>query len=565
MKGTTSKSKITEEQIANDVNNSGKNTFLIKRSRQDVGRSARTMYRVRHGNGPNWDMPNNDIESVAHAVLERVFFVKKPDGFKTAPKPYDLECFPDVEDADIRRIMAREYVQHTTKSFRSKMKSLIDLSGQVSPMTNEEFLSCYGGAKLRVYQAAVESLNTQMFSAQDCVVKTFTKDEYRKPGGAPRAIQPRSPRFNVMLGRYIKHLEHSVFENIDKIFDATGSHKTVAKGMNMIERGNTISDMWDSFSDPVAIGLDASRFDQHINSLLLEIEHDIYRSMSTGNTPGDGLVSLNRLLAAQTLNKGKYQGVDGTIKYQVEGNRMSGDMNTSLGNVIIMCTLMYSYLEYKGLLSKAKLLNDGDDCVLIMNRKDSDIFREGMEYWFRRVGITMCYDGIYTQKEQIEFCQAKPVFDDKLGYRLVPRPSKRLYSDLVSTKPLHSRKVYNKWVGAVAGCGSACSSGLPIFQEFYRWLARTSRPWIPEVGDYYHTYRSELVKGMSYKLRPISWDTRISFYLAHDVTPEEQILVEKYYRELKPNKWKIPTAEKSCMLDAMQHLVYPEQAFSLDQ
>lgn len=510
-------------------------------------------------------MPNNDIESVAHAVLERVFFVKKNGGFKTAPKPWDRECFPKVKKEKVRRNKARGHVQNITKSFRLKMRSLINLGGQVSPMTNEEFLSCYGGAKQKVYQAAVESLNAQTFSARDCVVKTFTKDEYRKPGGAPRAIQPRSPRFNVMLGRYIKHLEHSVFENIDRIFDETGLHRTVAKGMNMVQRGNTISDMWDSFSDPVAIGLDASRFDQHVNSLLLEIEHDIYRRMSTGCTPGDGLVSLNRLLAAQRLNNGKYQGVDGTIKYKVDGNRMSGDMNTSLGNVIIMCTLMYSYLESKGLLSKAKLLNDGDDCVLIMNRRDADKFRVGMEGWFRRVGITMCYDGIYEQKEQIEFCQAKPVFDDELGYRLVPRPSKRLYSDLVSTKPLHSKKVYNKWVGAVAGCGAAASSGIPIFQEFYRWLARTSKPWIPEVGSYYHKYRSELVNGMDYKLRPISWDTRISFYLAHNITPEEQILVEKYYQKLEPNQWKQPKAEISCTLDAMQHLVYPEQAFCLDQ
>jgi hypothetical protein len=33
------------------------------------------------------------------------------------------------------------------------------------------------------------------------------------------------------------------------------------------------------------------------------------------------------------------------LKYQVEGCRMSGDMNTSSGNCMIMVALVYSYME----------------------------------------------------------------------------------------------------------------------------------------------------------------------------------------------------------------------------
>jgi len=447
-------------------------------------------------------------------------------------------------------------VSRTTQSFAEKVVSEITSQGVVSPISAEEFLSYYGGAKLKCYEAAVESLKEQPLQDRDCMVKTFTKDEYCKPGGAPRAIQPRSPRFNVILGRYIKHVEHKVFEAIDKVYDATGSHRTVAKGMNMAERGETISHMWSSFSDPVAIGLDASRFDQHINQMLLEIEHSIYLQVC-GTDPS--LPSLASILKAQRVNNGVYKGPDGKIAYTVEGNRMSGDMNTSLGNVIIMCCLMHSYLTSKGLISCAKLLNDGDDCVLIMDRRNVDKFKEGMEEWFGRVGITMQYDGVYDSLEKVEFCQSRPIKVNG-SYCLVPRPSKRLYSDLFTSKNITSRKVYHKMLGAKGDCGLAMSSGVPIFQSFYSWFCRSAKPWRPEEGNYYWHYRQELAAGMESRKSPVTWETRISFYHAFDITPQEQVLLEKYYDTKERLIYSRPLLTYHVGIDPMQTVAPPEQA-----
>jgi DNA-directed RNA polymerase subunit beta' len=42
--------------------------------------------------------------------------------------------------------------------------------------------------------------------------------------------------------------------------------------------------------------------------------------------------------------------------------------------------------------------------------------------------------------ETVEFCQSRPVKHAEHGYHLVPRPSKRLYSDLISTNNCPQRK-----------------------------------------------------------------------------------------------------------------------------
>ncbi|APG76194.1 hypothetical protein 2 [Beihai tombus-like virus 4] len=530
----------------------------IRKARQ-VGRSkkARTYYRVNGGNGPDWDIPNNDIETVTHAVLERVFFVKDgKGGFQRAPKPWSHSSINAQENPVAQ---ARSYVQDKLSQFSREMERCSKIHGVVSPCTNQEFVECYGGAKRKIYEQAVESLESNPLQARDKRVKVFTKDEYLKPDGAPRAIQPRSPRFNVCLGRYVKQLEHLIFEAINEIFDGSGEHKTVAKGMNMNERGEEIRGMWEKYVNPVAVGLDASRFDQHINTLLLEHEHKIYRMWSTGQ--GDDLPNLNTLLSAQLKNKGVYVGIDGILKYKVNGCRMSGDMNTSLGNVIIMCSLMYSYFKDKNMLGKISLLNDGDDCVIIMEQKRLKEFTRGLKDWFLRMGITMEFDGVYNTLEEVEFCQARPVFNEELGYVLTPRPSKRLYSDVISTKMMKSKKVYRKQLGAIAGCGLAMSGGVPIFQQFYTWMGRGATPWVPKMGDHYYKFRQELIDGMTYKQREPTMRERISFYFAHGITPAEQKLIENYYQCLPDPLWSKPVIDPERYIDSVQYLVEPEQKF----
>jgi hypothetical protein len=526
--------------------------------RQTKSPRPRAYARLDGGKGAKWDIPNNDLESVVHAGAERIFFTKDPKagGFRRAPRPEDN---PDIEGVGKERTRnARAFVQTNTSKFMQQLKSGYKDYGLFPVETSDAFVEHYTGSKRKIYAAAAESLRNCKLSKKDGRVKMFTKDEYRKPGGAPRAIQPRSPRFNVELGRYIKGMEHPIFEQIDLTFDPSGTHRTVAKGMNQLERGNCIKNMWDRFKNPVAVGLDASRFDQHINKHLLELEHSVYLAWSQGK--GEHISDLQYLLKQQLINEGAAFTKDGKFEYTVDGCRMSGDMNTSLGNVIIMCCLMYSYFDSKGLKDRIALLNDGDDCVIIMDHKDLAHFREGLEDWFLKMGITMEYDGIYTQLEDIEFCQCRPV-KVRGGYMLTPRPTKRLYSDLMTTKPIWaSQKVWRKQVGAIAGCGIASSSGLPIYQNFYRWLGRSAPAWIPEEGDFYYKFRDSLAKGMEKRFQEPDIETRISYYFAFGILPEDQKLLERYYSGRQPlSPYRRSNYDPGVLtLDPIQRLAPPE-------
>lgn len=554
--GSTSDSDVPYE-LRDELSDIKRDDALLCKPRQaGGGKPPRVYFQVLAGSGAQWDIPNNDIQTVEHALLERVYFVKKNGKFQRPPRPWtseEMQLYPEEE----REVRAREMFFSRLAGFSSKMKTVAIQEGVSSPMTVDEFVDSYGGQKRKVYAAAAESLKDKPFNFRDARVKVFTKDEYRKPGGAPRAIQPRSPRFNVNLGRYLKPIEHKVFEAINKVYDSTGKHSTVAKGMNMMQRGRTIERMWSEFSDPVAVGLDASRFDQHIHCIALEYEHSFYKHFV--EETGDGLPPLYDLLKLTRYNVGSYHGKDGSIKYKTRGNRMSGDMNTSLGNVLIMCALMYGYLEQKEMLGQAFLLNDGDDCVLIMDRRNLDHFRQGLEIWFEQMGFTMCYDGIYTSLEAVEFCQAHPVRNSECGWTLVPRPTKRLYSDLVSTKQLSSKKIYQKWLGAVAGCGIAGSRGVPVFGSFYRWLGTGATPYIPSDGDYYKSFRMSLIDGMNMTYRAPTLEERISFFFAYDITPDEQVIIENYYDNLPAPTWSKPEQDVPISRNIVHTLAEPEQ------
>ena len=100
------------------------------------------------------------------------------------------------------------------------------------------------------------------------------------------------------------------------------------------------------------------------------------------------------------MQKGVAHCQDGRVKFSVRGTRSSGDLNTSLGNCILMCAMVWAYIRDAGLF-KVELANNGDDCVVIMEREDLDIFLGGLETWFRDHGFRMGVDGVATEFERL--------------------------------------------------------------------------------------------------------------------------------------------------------------------
>jgi hypothetical protein len=462
---------------------------------------------------------NSTIVNLERGVLERVFFVKEDGKFVRPPQP--------IPKAFSLRL----------STFRSILLRCVPTT---TPTSREKFPLYYRGRKRTIYEKAVASLARRDVDSTDAQIKCFVKAEKinftAKKDPAPRIISPRDPRYNVAVGCYLKHIEHMLYGAIAKAFGET----TVSKGLNVEDVASLLWKKWASMDDPVAIGLDASRFDQHVSRDALQWEHSIYNGIY--HDP-----FLAKMLSWQLNNKCRGWTRDGFLKYTTDGTRMSGDMNTAMGNCLIMCGLLYSYSQERG--ARIKLVNNGDDCVVIVNRKDLPKFERGLVAWFREMGFTMKVDQHVDVFEKIQFCQMQPVHDGS-KYVMVRNPVVSIAKDSISIKPLDSLSMFQKWIGAVGEGGVSLTGGIPILQSFYCCLERGSGgkrlrddPTM-ETGWWY------LSRGMSRKVTKISQRARFSFYLAFGIGPAYQIAIEEYYDSVippyskpsfrpvsRPNKW----------------------------
>jgi len=433
-------------------------------------------------------------------ILERVYFVKSEGVYH---EPYLPE--PNT---------------WTTKTlkFENLCKSRIRFT---TPMTLDEFWGSYSGRKQTIYRNAVESLGIRPVVRKDSYLSSFMKvEKYNftaKKDPVPRVIQPRSPRYNAAVGRYLRPIEKRLYKIIDFIFD----QQTVAKGLNALDRGKLIADKWQRHKDCVAVGIDASRFDQHVSVDALKFEHRIYDMFY--NSP-----ELRNLLKWQLQNKGFVRGQGYDIKYEVPGRRTSGDMNTAMGNVLIMCAIVWTYMEERGI--DYSFIDDGDDGVIFVGKNDLTKL-DHLPQHFKEFGFKLTVEEPVYTLEKTVFCQAQPVFDGS-QYRMVRDPRVAIAKDCLSIKPLDNRKIYKSWCAAVGEGGLSLTGGIPVWQDFYRTIHEYSDGSKRLNDPSMETGLVMLAKGMNEKYREIDAVTRYSFWLAFGITPGEQMACEEYYRSV---------------------------------
>jgi len=460
-----------------------------------------------------WSLPNNylvhnsSLNNLARGVLTRVLLVKG----KPSPKP------------------ARGIYGKRLGIFRL---ALLKCFSSTTPVSRQEFVDYYKGRRKTLYQRAADSLLSSSISQRDATIKAFVKAEFinsdDKPDPDPRVISPRDPRYNVEVGRYLRPIEHRIYDAIAKIFGGP----TVLKGYNAQQTGKIFSEKWANFRDPVAIGLDASRFDQHVSVEALKWEHSVYNGIYQSK-------ELRKLLKWQLANKVIGHCRDGKLRYTTEGCRMSGDMNTALGNCLIMCALVHCYLKFRGI--RGDLANNGDDCTVIIERKNLTKFQNGLSEWFLEMGFNMKVEKPVYDLEGIEFCQTHPVWTPD-GYIMVRNFPKAISKDCLSLKDLSSLRVCKAWIDAVGQGGLSLTGGIPVYQDFYSSYIRiASMITLPKQGQRsskrrHRTPDAELTggiawlsKGMSRNYVDIHPRTRHSFYIAFGTTPENQIVLENFY------------------------------------
>jgi hypothetical protein len=437
---------------------------------------------------------NSSLNNILNAVTYRVFLVKINGVYQEVPTPIE-----GIFEARLRR-------------FRNRL-----LAGMRSTpvLRAEEIPLRYFGRKRTLYEKAVESLKTKPFNLTDAEIRAFIKCEkqdFGKKVPVPRIIQPRSPRFNVIIGRYLLPLEKLLLKRMDKVF----GKPTCMKGYNCKDMGRIISGKWKRFRHPVALMGDCARCDQHHSRQALRWEHSVYNK----HFCSDELASV---LALQLRTKVVGLASDGLVKYVLDGKRASGDINTSLGTNLVVAGMIYSFIEHYGI--DAELIINGDDFAIICEECDSHRFK-GITKWFLDFGFTLKLSLPVHSLEQLEFCQSHPVYDGE-QYVMVRSLHKALYKDMISNFDLTDPIILRKWLGAVGQCGSSINQGIPVFSSWYGAMVRAAsgisldREVLAGTGLYY------LSEGLTEFVRkPIVPEGRVSFYEATGITPDLQVILE---------------------------------------
>jgi hypothetical protein len=472
---------------------------------------------------------DNDVQSANCALLERVYYHERDGIFEEPIKP----SFGAVRK--IFRNFTREFSKYVTHSH---------------PVALSEYYKVYIGRRRALYERACEKVSMRGYRAKDAILSTFIKyeklPEIVGKRLVPRLVQPRKPEYNVCVGRYIRHLEHTIFALVGRVYNS--DVPVIMKGYNAFSRAHHMRRSWDRIASPCAIGLDATRFDQHVNPSLLRWEHERYLSFYSGGDRRE----LAKILKAQVRNKGYIRCADGTISYSVYGGRCSGDMNTALGNCLIMCATVYSYMQFLGIgHCDYALINDGDDCVLIVHSDDAPRVIEGIPNFFNQVGLLMKVEKPVFVFEDISFCQTHPVWDGR-EWRLVRSYPESISKDATVLRDVTHPRVFPRYLRALGDCGIALTAGIPIFQEFYECMRR-SASGTPLVDPMLETGMARLAYGLSPRYEAVSDDARVSFWKAFGVLPEVQIEFEAYYKQLTLSNMEVTLLPPTRMVAPFAH------------
>lgn len=456
----------------------------------------RTLYYV-SGLAPQANLRVNDpdIGTLAAALNERVFKCNV-NGCLVEPP-----------------VARREVVQMRLGPFATLIGRF-----QSTPETYDVVVAKYEGRKRTIYENAMRSLLMEPVHSRDAYLMAFVKAEKVPPNKAPRCIQPRSPRHCLEVGRYIKHIEHRLYEDIADVF---GDGPTVMKGFNVQRVGRICAAKWYSFKRPVAVGLDATKFDMHVSRHVLQWEHDIYLKIYNNNP------NLRKLLNRQMYNVGRGYCADGKVKYEFVGKRCSGDMNTALGNCLIMCGMIWAYAQDRGV--QVKLMNNGDDCVVFMEQEDLDKFLIDLDKWFFELGFRMVAEDPVYHIEEIEFCQMHPI-QTVNGWTMVRNIPAAMHKDSLCLLPLRNDVEMREWLGAIGDCGIALTHGVPVVSAYYRMMRRngTKRTKFGE-QLLLHAGARMLGVGIDRVEDLISPEARYGVWKAWGILPDHQVALEQRF------------------------------------
>jgi len=405
-------------------------------------------------------------------------------------------------------------------------RHLADELISVVPWDDDRMPNLYTGAKRQRYLWGLQLYRDNGVCRKFSKLSMFVKAERLPPfkvNPDPRAIQARHPAYCVPISKFLKPLEGPLYE-----FEGDGDYfpigRLFGKGLGAADRATLLLEKMSMFRDCVVVSVDFSRFDKHVSVEHLKSEHVVYLR-KYGNDP-----ELRKLLAYALRNQGR--STNG-YKYVCEGGRMSGDMDTALGNCIIVLLMVHAIM----CKTYYNVMIDGDDFLIFMEGEDWNRCRDTLGPAFCEYGMTAKIEQAVRIPEQVDWCQSHFV---RLpgGPRFIRNPAK-VISGMGSTMKYAQGKGRYNYLRTIGQAEMLIERGVPILQSyahmFYRaGVAGKGKLLELQPNDelYYRVVREMKAEKIStladVDCRPqrVTDEARASFELAFGIGASEQLAWE---------------------------------------
>lgn len=467
-----------------------------------------------------------DRPDVSHPIHRQFYYAGMGSSALEVPYGTHDNCTCNI----VRGINERHIVEQVcpSKMFLRSMKKFFRrvrrTAGSYDSISCLDVIQRMPSSKRGRYRNAHANLMVCWDSRSYRLIRTFVKadkvDFVSKPAKIPRLIQYRTAEYSLKLARYLKAFEHAIYEMRNVVVGCKGL-RLIAKGLNLRERASWLRRHWDNFDNPCCLSVDVSKFDSRVHYRHLQILHGLYLRLCPSS-------EFRSLLSVMINNVAVGTGV----RYKFKGRRCSGEMDTALGN----CLLMASWVSVGAGNIHHSIFLDGDDALVFCNQQDADHLRTSLLSTFEGEGIPLKLEA-HTQFGKIEFCQAKPVLLQS-GWVMCPNPAKVLSTQFCSHKHYGQRNP--AVMHSIAVAGLILYRGLPVLHSFFESVLRKLESHRLRTGvevDLLARARREGVSLREARNTPISG--RLSFEESWGVSPVEQLLMESMDARVPDKSWEV--------------------------
>nr|QTJ63593.1 RNA-dependent RNA polymerase [Hymenopteran tombus-related virus] len=262
----------------------------------------------------------------------------------------------------------------------SNDKRLNKFKRKLRPWSMDEFINSMDDPSKRKFYTSIK-LGLEQGRTVSALITPFTKLEKMSTSKyrPPRLIQARHPSFNMAYGCYIKPLERSLKSDIHF---GKGTYDQIGAKISKLARRYKYYTEGDHIT-----------FDAHVTPEMLRLCHRFYARCYQQDS---GLLRLSRKTIRNRAISRNGE------RYSVNGTRMSGDVDTSLGNSLINYYIIMEVIHRLGIDGDA--IVNGDDFIIFTN---SPIPTEPAKLLFRHYNMDTKLVASTDNIHHVEFCRTK--------------------------------------------------------------------------------------------------------------------------------------------------------------